>query len=80
MNKSLTENIVGSRFYLAIHENLPPFSFYFSPMAVGMLWEVTDMEVDKVVSKLLALYIPSKAPVSWDSVGKSQWSNGVLGM
>lgn len=49
-----------------------------SPMVVGMLWEVTDLEVDKLVSTLLALYIPSNAPVTWDKVGKSQWSSGIL--
>lgn len=48
-------------------------------MVIGMLWEVTDLEVDKLVSTLIALYVPSKAPVPWDKVGKSQWSEGVLG-
>ncbi|KAJ8713144.1 hypothetical protein PYW08_008448 [Mythimna loreyi] len=48
------------------------------PMVVGMLWEVTDLEVDKVVSTLVSLYVPSKAPVPWHNVGKAKWSNRVL--
>ncbi|XP_063833364.1 uncharacterized protein LOC135082497 [Ostrinia nubilalis] len=49
-----------------------------SPMVVGMLWEVTDLEVDKMVSTLMSLYVPSNAPVPWPSVGKAKWSQGVL--
>lgn len=48
------------------------------PMVMGMLWEVTDLEVDKAVSALLALYIPSNAPLHWRRVGKANWSRGVL--
>ncbi|XP_047033307.1 separin [Helicoverpa zea] len=48
------------------------------PMVVGMLWEVTDLEVDKVVSTLLSLYVPSEAPLPWHSVGKAKWSNKIL--
>ncbi|PZC82604.1 hypothetical protein B5X24_HaOG210048 [Helicoverpa armigera] len=48
------------------------------PMVVGMLWEVTDLEVDKVVSTLLSLYVPSEAPLPWQSVGKAKWSNKIL--
>ncbi|KAL0818068.1 hypothetical protein ABMA28_008604 [Loxostege sticticalis] len=49
-----------------------------SPMVVGMLWEVTDLEVDKMVSTLMSLYVPSDAAVPWPSVGKAKWSQGVL--
>ncbi|XP_073948672.1 extra spindle pole bodies like 1, separase isoform X2 [Choristoneura fumiferana] len=49
-----------------------------SPMVVGMLWEVTDLEVDKMVSTLVSLYVPSDAKVPWPSVGKANWSKGVL--
>ncbi|XP_063368810.1 uncharacterized protein LOC134657186 [Cydia amplana] len=49
-----------------------------SPMVVGMLWEVTDLEVDKMVSTLVSLYVPSDAPVPWPSVGKANWSKGEL--
>ncbi|KAJ2942982.1 hypothetical protein O0L34_g15173 [Tuta absoluta] len=49
-----------------------------SPMVVGMLWEVTDLEVDKVVSTLVSLYVPSEASIPWHSVGKAKWSQGVL--
>ncbi|XP_060806658.1 uncharacterized protein LOC106133222 [Amyelois transitella] len=48
-----------------------------SPMVVGMLWEVTDLEVDKVVSSLLALFVPSRAR-PWPAVGKARWSQGLL--
>lgn len=44
-----------------------------------MLWEVTDLEVDKVVSTLLALCVPSAAQVPWPKVGKAKWSQGELG-
>ncbi|KAH9641635.1 hypothetical protein HF086_009981 [Spodoptera exigua] len=50
----------------------------FFPMVVGMLWEVTDLEVDKVISTLVSLYVPSDAPVPWQHVGKAKWSNRVL--
>ncbi|CAH2266281.1 jg17830 [Pararge aegeria aegeria] len=48
------------------------------PIVIGMLWEVTDLEVDKVVSTLLSLYVPSDAPVDWKSVGKAKWSQGLI--
>ncbi|XP_075984062.1 extra spindle pole bodies like 1, separase [Anticarsia gemmatalis] len=48
------------------------------PTVVGMLWEVTDLEVDKVVSTLMSLCVPSDAPVPWTSVGKTKWSQGIL--
>ena len=48
-------------------------------MVVGMLWEVTDLEVDKVVSTLVSLYVPSEARLPWHSVGKAKWSNRILG-
>ncbi|XP_052752014.1 uncharacterized protein LOC113509441 [Galleria mellonella] len=49
-----------------------------SPMVVGMLWEVTDLEVDKMVSTLVSLYVPSTAAPAWPSVGKTKWSQGQL--
>nr|XP_034827801.1 separin [Maniola hyperantus] len=48
------------------------------PIVIGMLWEVTDLEVDKVVSTLLSLYVPSDAPVDWKHVGKAKWSQGII--
>ncbi|XP_072934655.1 separin [Epargyreus clarus] len=48
------------------------------PMVIGMLWEVTDLEVDKVVSALVSLCVPSEAPADWASVGKARWSQGVI--
>ncbi|CAG9103949.1 unnamed protein product [Plutella xylostella] len=49
-----------------------------SPIVIGMLWEVTDLEVDKVVTSLLSLCVPSTAPVPWDQVGKARWGDGQL--
>ncbi|XP_059053319.1 uncharacterized protein LOC131847699 [Achroia grisella] len=49
-----------------------------SPMVIGMLWEVTDLEVDKMVSTLVALYVPSAVTPAWPSVGKTKWSQGQL--
>ncbi|RVE45534.1 hypothetical protein evm_009799 [Chilo suppressalis] len=49
-----------------------------SPMVVGMLWEVTDLEVDKMVSTLVSLCVPSEAPLPWPQVGKQAWNQGVL--
>ncbi|XP_013145878.1 PREDICTED: separin [Papilio polytes] len=50
------------------------------PLVVGMLWEVTDLEVDKAVSSLVALCVPPRppAPAPWHAVGKQNWSQGVL--
>ncbi|XP_045518099.1 separin isoform X2 [Pieris brassicae] len=48
------------------------------PCVVGMLWEVTDLEVDKVVSTLVALSVSSKAPLDWKCVGKTKWSQGEI--
>lgn len=48
------------------------------PTVVGMLWEVTDLEVDKMVSTLVSLCVPSAVDVPWPSVGKAKWSQGVL--
>lgn len=44
-----------------------------------MLWEVTDLEIDKVTSMFLGLFLPSKASKHWGDVSKSQWSNGIIG-
>ncbi|CAG9559334.1 unnamed protein product [Danaus chrysippus] len=48
------------------------------PMVIGMLWEVTDLEVDKMVTKMLSLFVPSKAPCDWKYVKKNQWSQGII--
>ncbi|CAK1541451.1 unnamed protein product [Leptosia nina] len=48
------------------------------PCVVGMLWEVTDLEVDKVVSTLVALSVASEAPLDWRHVGKTKWSQGEI--
>ncbi|XP_045503315.1 uncharacterized protein LOC123700208 [Colias croceus] len=48
------------------------------PMVVGMLWEVTDLEVDKLVTSLLALALPSDARADWRTVGKAAWNQGQL--
>ncbi|KAJ0172900.1 hypothetical protein K1T71_011076 [Dendrolimus kikuchii] len=48
------------------------------PMVVGMLWEVTDLEVDKVISTLVSLLVPSDAPLPWPNVGKNKWSQGII--
>ncbi|XP_045539175.1 uncharacterized protein LOC106713033 [Papilio machaon] len=50
------------------------------PLVVGMLWEVTDLEVDKAVSALLALCVPPRppAPAPWHCIPKDNWSQGVL--
>ncbi|KPI95957.1 Separin [Papilio xuthus] len=51
-----------------------------SPLVVGMLWEVTDLEVDKAVSALLALCVPPRPPppAPWHAVPKDNWSQGIL--
>ncbi|CAH0714013.1 unnamed protein product, partial [Brenthis ino] len=48
------------------------------PLVVGMLWEVTDLEVDKAVSTLLARAVAGAARAPWHRVGKAGWSRGVL--
>lgn len=60
--------------------NFYTFSYYFcSPSVIGMLWEVTDVEVDKVTSMLVSLFVPSNAPEPWGKLNKSQWTKGILG-
>ncbi|XP_028026735.1 separin [Bombyx mandarina] len=49
-----------------------------SPMVVGMLWEVTDLEVDKVVTTMMSLYVPSRQALPWSAVGKTKWSQGII--
>ncbi|OWR47788.1 putative DNA double-strand break repair Rad50 ATPase [Danaus plexippus plexippus] len=48
------------------------------PMVIGMLWEVTDLEVDKMVTTMLSLFVPSEAPCDWKCIGKSKWSQGTI--
>ncbi|VVC97061.1 unnamed protein product, partial [Leptidea sinapis] len=68
----------GSARLVQRHPRAPPAAAHqylhvaAHPIVVGMLWEVTDLEVDKLVSTLLSLYVPSTAQVDWKNVDVEQ--------
>ncbi|XP_077295505.1 extra spindle pole bodies like 1, separase [Arctopsyche grandis] len=60
---------------------IPTHSYFHiatCPCVIGMLWEVTDLEIDKVTSMLTSLFVPSTANKAWGDVGKTQWTKGIL--
>ncbi|XP_046741306.1 separin isoform X2 [Diprion similis] len=49
-----------------------------SPCILGMLWEVTDFDVDRLTANFIGNWIPSPAPRPWSEVKINEWSNGIL--
>ncbi|KAK0182022.1 hypothetical protein PV327_000194 [Microctonus hyperodae] len=47
-----------------------------SPNVLGMLWEVTDVDTDKMTTTFISNWIPSKASRPWHDIDLDQWSNG----
>ncbi|KAJ8912438.1 hypothetical protein NQ315_006105 [Exocentrus adspersus] len=47
---------------------------YHIPCMVGMLWEVTDLDTDVLTTEFMGQWIPSKAPIKWKYVDKTEWS------
>ncbi|THK33172.1 separin isoform X1 [Diachasma alloeum] len=49
-----------------------------SPCTLGMNWEVTDLDTDRMTSCFISTWIPSKAEKSWNYIDFEKWSNGTL--
>ncbi|XP_057339275.1 separin [Microplitis mediator] len=49
-----------------------------SPCILGMLWEVTDGDTDKMTASFISNWIPSTAPRPWSHVDTERWNNGEL--
>lgn len=49
-----------------------------SACVLGMLWEVTDGDVDRMTASFISNWIPSPAERPWTDVNINKWSNGVL--
>lgn len=47
-----------------------------SPCVLGMLWEVTDGDTDKMTASFISNWIPSVAPRPWVDVDIDQWVSG----
>ncbi|CAH2007969.1 unnamed protein product [Acanthoscelides obtectus] len=47
------------------------------PSVVGMLWEVTDLDTDVLTTNFLSYWIPSKAPIHWKYVDKTDWNKAL---
>ncbi|RLU20460.1 hypothetical protein DMN91_007070 [Ooceraea biroi] len=49
-----------------------------SPCLLGMLWEVTDADIDTMTANFMSNWIPSTAERSWTEVDIASWSSGTL--
>ncbi|XP_071627742.1 uncharacterized protein Sse isoform X2 [Temnothorax longispinosus] len=49
-----------------------------SPCLLGMLWEVTDADIDKMTTNFMSTWIPSSSKKSWAEVDMDSWSSGTL--
>ncbi|XP_053997454.1 separin [Hylaeus anthracinus] len=68
--------VVGGRF--------PPYGIsnqYLiasSPCVLGMLWEVTDADIDKMTTNFISSWIPSPSNRPWTDVDIHMWCTGTL--
>ncbi|XP_020292023.1 separin isoform X2 [Pseudomyrmex gracilis] len=49
-----------------------------SPCLLGMLWEVTDADIDKMTANFISSWIPSSSEKSWAEVDLNSWLSGTL--
>lgn len=49
-----------------------------SPCLLGMLWEVTDVDIDKMTAHFISNWIPSSSERSWTEVDIDSWTSGTL--
>ncbi|XP_034944251.1 LOW QUALITY PROTEIN: separin [Chelonus insularis] len=49
-----------------------------SPCVLGMLWEVTDGDTDKMTVSFMSTWIPSSAPRPWTCVDLELWCQGTM--
>lgn len=47
---------------------------------LGMLWEVTDCDIDLMTAHFMSLWIPSKAEHSWKAIVEKSWCQGTIGI
>lgn len=55
------------------------FKLFFSPCNLGMLWEVTDGDCDRLTASFISQWIPCEGKESWSTIDKSKWESGNLG-
>lgn len=48
----------------------------FSPCVLGMLWEVTDGDIDKMTTNFISNWIPSSSDKRWTDVDINKWCAG----
>ncbi|GAB1864710.1 separase [Camponotus japonicus] len=69
---------------LTIGGRYPPFGvsnqylIACSPCLLGMLWEVTDVDIDKMTAHFISNWIPSSSERSWTEVDIDSWTSGTL--
>ncbi|XP_043273474.1 separin [Venturia canescens] len=49
-----------------------------SPCMLGMLWEVTDGDIDRMTARFMSEWIPSDPGKSWSNVDINKWCEGIL--
>ncbi|KAL0124988.1 hypothetical protein PUN28_004256 [Cardiocondyla obscurior] len=49
-----------------------------SPCILGTLWEITDVDIDKMSTNFMSNWIPSSSEKSWSEVDIDSWSSGTL--
>ncbi|XP_014216044.1 separin [Copidosoma floridanum] len=49
-----------------------------SPCILGMLWEVTDGDIDRMTAEFMSKWIPSKVKKPWSDVDKVSWNRGLI--
>nr|XP_033342266.1 separin isoform X1 [Megalopta genalis] len=49
-----------------------------SPCVLGMLWEVTDADTDKMTANFISSWIPSLTSSSWADVDINLWCQGIF--
>ncbi|XP_043252364.1 separin isoform X1 [Colletes gigas] len=49
-----------------------------SPCVLGMLWEITDVDIDKMTTNFISSWIPSPLNRPWADVDINMWLAGIL--
>ncbi|XP_014476012.1 PREDICTED: separin [Dinoponera quadriceps] len=49
-----------------------------SPCLLGTLWEVTDVDIDKMTANFISSWIPSTSKKSWAEVDVNSWTYGSM--
>ncbi|KAG7205214.1 hypothetical protein KM043_018299 [Ampulex compressa] len=69
---------------LAVGGRFPPYGvsnqylIASSPCVLGMLWEVTDADIDKMTANFISSWIPSSCDRPWSEVDTNAWCSGTL--